>query len=1260
MNKVIGSGGGKSGGSGGGISEDPDTLSSVAFARFVDLIGEGEIKGLVNGNDSIYLDGVPLSNIEGTQNYRPFLSKKTVGTQAQLPIPGFSGTVSETAVGLQIRLITGAIVRSVPDADADSVRVTIAVNGFSQTSASGKIGITSIDYKIGVRVVAGSWVNTGPYTLMGKTNSRFQRSHEINLKDLGPGPYEVRVERVTADSVSALLTNNLFWDSYAIINYEPFSYPNSALVAIEVDGRYFSTVPTRAYHVKGLIVRVPSNYNPVTRVYTGVWNGTFILAYTNNPAWCFYDLVTNRRYGLGKRVSENQISKWMIYEIGKYCDEMVPTGLVGNIFGATGQSSFSSNGSANVGVPVRNQVMEPRFTLNCVINTKEDAYKVLNNLSSVFRGMAYWANGAIWFTQDRPTTPSMIWTNANVVDGIFTYEGSARGDRHTTCTVAWNDPAEDFRQRFEYVEDRDGILRYGIRPMEMLAFGCTSQSQARRTGLWLLYTERIEKDAIKFRAGLDSANVMPGDVGKIMDNNRTGARWGGRVISATVSVVRLDAPVVLTAGAYTLSVMAIDGTVSEKAVNIGIAGTFSELTVAINFALAPSPMALWTLASTVVVPMLGRVIQVVPVNSHEVDIVCLEHNPTKYAAIELGAAFEQYSYSTLSFNEVAGVTNLSLVEDSYKLSIYAAIDINMDVSWDSMSDPMIRGFTVKVSGATGNIFTFPETKDSFQRVTGIVPDTYTVTVNAVNVLGIVGKSTVATLVVTGIDTNSPAAVTGLAYTIEFFGVGFYCDKNAEKDVVGYEWRVGSTWELSQVIQKLGGTSVTWPVQLSGAFTVWVSAVDGFGNLSTPVSLSGNIGTPAVSALSDSLIGETLVLQWTGMATSFAISGYQVKYGATFASGTPVDFRQTTSYVENVKWIGSRIFWVAALDVKGNVGTAVSTVVTINSPNVVTSARSEVIDNNALLYWSPSVVGAGQLPIDRYEVRKGASFAGGTVVGSNGNSTFAAIFEQSSGVYTYWVAAVDTAGNVGTAVGIAATINQPPDYVLRNDYNSALGGTKVNFYLAPEGLLGPTDITTTWDTHFSVPGWANIDAQVAAGNTLYSTPSVASGSYEEIIDYGTAIPATVITSTINTTVLVGAVSVTPTISWKLLIGDAWVVLAAGVSSALIPSFRYVRVRYDFACAVGNHLIKVNSLNVKLAVKLRNDSGAGTAAIGGTVVNFGTAFISADTPIVQPNGSTPLIPVVIYAGGTNPTGFTVKLYNISGADVGGSFSWTVRGY
>lgn len=1270
--------GGKGGGAGGGISESPDTLSSVALARFVELIAEGPIVGLVNGEYSVYIDGVALKNLEGTPNYRPYRLQSTVGTQSQLPIPGFTGTQQESAVGVKLTQAAGKLVRVIPDADADAVRVTVSVSGLSKTTPDGKVGPTKVEYQIWCRVQGGSWSLALQAAIDGKTNSRYQQSKEVPLAQLGTGPYEVAVQRITDDSASALLVDSIYWDSYTVINYEQFAYPNSALVALELDARYFSQIPERKYHVKGLLVRVPTNYDPITRQYattgpgttSGGWDGTFKIAYTNNPAWCYYDIVTNTRYGLGKRISAAQVSKWQMYEIAKYCDELVPTGNNSNVFEAVSGAGFSTSGRLSSGVPRVGQNLEPRFTLNCVINTLDSAYKVLNNLASVFRGMAYWASNSVMLTQDRPTPVSMIYNNANVVGGLFRYEGSARTDRHTVVTVGWNDPDEDFKQKFEYIEDREGIARYGIRQADIVAFGCTSRSQARRVGLWLLYTERQEKDAVTFDVGLDSSMVQPGAVVEIMDTHRTGARWGGRILGATALTVTLDAAIELEVDYYTLSVMARDGTVTTSAVNIFEAGTYDTLTVATAFTEIPAVMALWTLASSKVTPMQARVISVKQRGAVGYSLTCLEHNPTKYAAIEIGAPLIAQNYSILSFDNVPKVTGLVAVENSYKTTTNSVVQSNIDVSWDAIDDPLIRGYLAKVVSPT-SVLNTDELKDPYLTLTGADLGEHTISVKAINRLGIPGPWETTTVTITGVDNLAPPDVTVFEYSLDVAN-GLRLMWVDVKDYIDYyEIREGASWESSTLIDQVKATSKTLGAVTTGDHKYLIKAIDTSGNESKNAkSVTVSIPKAQSPNLSYTIAGPDEVLTWTIPWSPFPIDRYEIREGATLESSIFVDSPKSTGYRRKVAFGGAKTYWIAAVDSMDSVGDYGQISVFIESPGPVTSPRSEVVDNNALLYWKPPT--SGTLPVERYEVRKGTSYEEGVIVGSNGNSTFTAIFEQQAGIYSYWVVGADSAGNLGPSVRILATINQPPDYVLRTNVDSTFSGTKTNFFVENGKLIGPVDTTQTWATHFSSRGWASPQAQVTAGYPVYIQPSVASGAYSETLDYFSGapetatnkLPATIVTATLGTTAISGSVSISCQIAYKLASADPWINAETGVTSVLIADFRYVRVTWTFTCTPGVNLIRVDSYNLKLSNKLRTDSGSGyanAADSGGTLVNFGMEFISADTPMVQPNGTTAIIGIVDYLAEPNPKSFKVLLFDrATGNRVSGAFSWTVRGY
>jgi len=581
-----------------------------------------------------------------------------------------------------------------------------------------------------------------------------------------------------------------------------------------------------------------------------------------------------------------------------------------------------------------------------------------------------------------------------------------------------------------------------------------------------------------------------------------------------------------------------------------------------------------------------------------------------------------------------------------------------------------------VRGAQGTLTTGHQAGDAFVRVDGAIGKSGPLELDFIgktihfkftsfNIFGAAEQSLAEVQAydyrVTGVMAAlPPSAPTSVSAGFEPFGVRLKCAKNPEPDVVGYEWRVGPTWTTAQVLDQLGGTSHLWAVQASGAFTAWVAAVDAFGNRSTPTSVAGAITAPTVSALNATITGTDLQLDYTGVPGAFAIDNYELRFGDSFSTATVVGLFQITRHLRRIDWGGARRWWVAAIDVKGNRGVAVSVDTVVTVPGAIVASRAEVVDNNALLYWTAPT--SGSLPIDRYEVRKGASWAAGTIVGSNGNSTFTAIFEQQAGVYTYWIAAFDSAGNTGTPVGIAATINQPPDYVLRTQIRSTFSGTATNLFLEDGALLGPV-APETWAQHFEAHGWTTPQQQVDAGFPLYAQPSVATATYDEIFDYGTALPPTIVTVTLGATVVAGQVASSCQIYTKLGSADAWTAAAAGATSVLAASFRYVRVVWSFSCSVGANLIRITSFDVKLSNKLKTDSGRFviTNAAAGVAVPFAVPFIDADTPLCQANGTTALLPIVDFLDVPNPTGFTVYLLNPqTGQKVVGSGSWTARGY
>ena len=480
-----------------------DSLHSTAYARVIDLLGEGEIYGPVHGMDNalrdVYLNGTPVANADGTLNFSGAAIDFRTGTQLQEPLPGFPAAESTIAVGAELKAAQHWT-RLFANLQASAIRVTLGVEGLSKANTgNGDINGYRVEYAIDLSVDGAGYQEVLASAFDGKTTQRYMRSHRIELPRAQG--WSIRLRRITPNANSNTIADRTFIDSVTEVIDAKLRYPMSAVVGIKINASQFQSIPTRAYHVRGRIIRVPANYDPELRSYSGVWDGTFKLAWTNNPAWVFHDLISNDRYGLGTRVPAGWLDKWGLYQIGRYCDEMVDDGFGGK---------------------------EPRFTCNVYLQQAADAYRVVQDFASIFRGMAYWANASV-FAADMPSDPVYTYSSANVVDGKFSYVGSALGTRYTVALVSWNDLSEMGRQKVEYVENREGIARYGIQQVEVTGFGCTSRGQAHRVGKWMLLTSNLETRSVTFSVGLDACRVRPGSIIRVADQHLAGRRIGGRI-----------------------------------------------------------------------------------------------------------------------------------------------------------------------------------------------------------------------------------------------------------------------------------------------------------------------------------------------------------------------------------------------------------------------------------------------------------------------------------------------------------------------------------------------------------------------------------------------------------------------------------------------------------------------------------------------------------------------------------------------------------
>ncbi len=729
--------GAKGGGGGGAPNESPDSLHSTATARVLDLISEGPIVGLVNGLRSVYLDGTPIQNPDGSANFSNYSVDSRVGTQDQEYMAGFPAVENEIAVGVALTS-DAPWVRQVQNVQLTAVRIRFGVPALEQqNSSNGDVTGYRVEYAIDVAVDGGSYAQVLSSAFDGKTTSLYERSERIELPAASTG-WLVRVRRLTPNQHTNSIQDTVNIEAITEVIDRKLRYPMSALVGMSFDARSFNSVPTCSYDVKGRIISVPTNYDPDLRTYSGVWDGTFKQAWTNNPAWVFYDLVLNDRYGGGKYIDASSIDKWSLYEIAQYCDVMVSDGEGGQ---------------------------EPRFTCNCVIQSQSDAYKVLQDIAGIFRGQAYWGAGNVVATADMPSDPVYVYTQSNVVDGAFHYAGSERKSRYTVALVSWNDPSNQYKQAVEYVPDDDGIARYGVVKAQITAFGTTSQGQAHRLGLWTLLTSRYETDTVTFDVGLDGTLCSPGDVIAIADSKKAGRRIGGRIRSMHGAEVVLDkAPA--AAASDSLTVIMPDGVAQKRTVE-SVSG--DTITVTQAFENDAVPGAVWMLESADLASQLFRVVGIEESDDNgqiTYSISATQYEPGKYAAIDSGAQIQKRPVTVIPPSVQPPPANV-------RVSTYSVIDqgiakTNMVIAWDSAANAV--NYIPEWRKDNGEWVRANQTGGLTVEVAGIYQGTYLARVSAQNALGVTSIPAYGVNTALTGKTSPPPAVTSLAATAQVFAI----------------------------------------------------------------------------------------------------------------------------------------------------------------------------------------------------------------------------------------------------------------------------------------------------------------------------------------------------------------------------------------------------------------------------------------------------------------------------------------------------------
>ncbi|MGR4060010.1 phage attachment tail tip protein J [Escherichia coli] len=727
-------------GKGGGRAHTPveakDNLKSTQMMSVIDAIGEGPVEGPVKGLQSILVNKTPLTDTDGNPVIHGVTAVWRAGEQEQTPPEGFESSGAETALGVEVTKAK-PVTRTITSANIDRLRVTFGVQSLLETTSKGDRNPSSVRLLIQLQR-NGNWVTEKDVTINGKTTSQYLAS--VILDNLPPRPFNIRMVRETADSTTDQLQNKTLWSSYTEIIDVKQCYPNTAIVGLQVDAEQFGGQQmTVNYHIRGRIIQVPSNYDPEKRTYSGIWDGSLKPAYSNNPAWCLWDMLTHPRYGMGKRLGAADVDKWALYAIGQYCDQTVPDG-----FGGT----------------------EPRMTFNAYLSQQRKAWDVLSDFCSAMRCMPVWNGQTLTFVQDRPSDVVWPYTNSDVVadnEGVgFRYSFSALKDRHTAVEVSYVDPHNGWQTSTELVEDPEAILRYGRNLLKMDAFGCTSRGQAHRAGLWVIKTGLLETQTVDFTLGSQGLRHTPGDIIEICDNDYAGTMTGGRVLSidAASRTLTLDREVTLPeTGAATVNL--ING--SGKPVSVAI--TAHPAPDRIQVSTLPDGVetyGVWGLSLPSLRRRLFRCVSIRENTDGTFAITAVQHVPEKEAIVDNGAHFDGDQSGTLNSVIPPAVQHLT-VEVSAADGQYLAL-----AKWDTPR--VVKGvrFSLRLTignGENSRLVTTAITADTEHRFSGLPLGEYTLTVRAINSYGQQGEPATTTFRI-----NAPAKPATIELTPGYFQI----------------------------------------------------------------------------------------------------------------------------------------------------------------------------------------------------------------------------------------------------------------------------------------------------------------------------------------------------------------------------------------------------------------------------------------------------------------------------------------------------------
>jgi len=679
----------------------PDSAQSKTFIKILYGLAEGEVEGLANGNKSIFLEETPLLDANGNLSFSNVKVDFRKGTNDQDYIEGFPAIESETAVGVELK--SGSPwVRAFSNIDLDAVRVRLKWGPLrSQNATNGDVSGLTIEYAIDLQTDGGSWNEVLKTKISDKTSANYERAHRIDLPKADTG-WILRIRRITPNSTSEYVSDKMYVEAVTEVVDAKLRYPNTALLGLQYDAETFGNVAKVAVDLKGTLLLVPSNYNPQTRQYVGIWDGTFKRAYSNNPAWIYYDLCTNDRYGLGDRLTPLMIDKWSLYRLAQYCDQMVSDGLGGQ---------------------------EPRFTCNVYLQSAGEAFSILTKLAGVFRAIAFWDGASIHCDADIPQDTYFTYTRANVIGGMFEYSGTRARDRHNVVKVAWDNPANHYKTEYEFVRDEKAIAEAGqVRILELDAWGCTSRGQAQRAGHWALKSEQKETRSVSFKVGLDGHIPLPGRVIEIADELFAGRANGGRVskISADLKSITLDRDDVIAKTGDRLVINGENGKAQTRIVQsisgrvVSVTLPFDENSIAVQ--------NVWVLDAQDLATMKFRVISIAQEEKQQFSVTALQYNPQKFDEIDNGAFFEDAPISIINPSIQEPVKDVLITSES---KVDQGLNITtMIVSWAQAKGAV--KYLVEWRKDDGSWIRLPQTGNNSVEVPGVYSGQYQARVTAIS------------------------------------------------------------------------------------------------------------------------------------------------------------------------------------------------------------------------------------------------------------------------------------------------------------------------------------------------------------------------------------------------------------------------------------------------------------------------------------------------------------------------------------------------